>query len=326
MHNARVLVTNPGSSVIRLVYDLIEQGVQVTVETAEPDRTLADVVSRQLISVVTKADASAYDLVLRDSGEWHRPCGIQRDCGRVTLVGGGPGPSGLLTRAGFDAIARADVIVCDRLVPLGCLSAARTDAEIVYVGKMPHGEFTPQETINATLVEYALRDKHVVRLKGGDGFVFGRGGEEWIACKVNGIDVEVIPGVTSSVAVPALAGIPLTHRGMTQGFVVVSGHVEPDDPRSEVNWAAIAHSGLTVVVLMGVATVGAITAALITHGMADDTPAAAISDGGLPSMRLVSSTVTGLADGIAVAELRAPAVLVIGPVVHALQSSPGDNL
>ena len=193
---------------------------------------------------------------------------------------------------------------------------------MIHVGKIPRGDFTPQGRINEVLLEHARRGRHVVRFKGGDSFVFGRGGEEWNACVEAGIPVAVVPGVTSAVAVPELAGIPVTHRSVTQGFVVVSGHVPPDDPRNDVDWAALAQTGLTIVILMGVAALPEISAALIDAGMPDDTPAACIADGGLPSQRSCRATLLAIAEAAAESGISAPAVTVVGPVVTALKEQP----
>ena len=147
--------------------------------------------------------------------------------GRVVLVGGGPGDPGLLTVRGAERLAAADVVVVDRLAPLAVLDGLRPDVEIIDVGKIPRGRFTPQEQIDALLVEHALAGRTVVRLKGGDPFVFGRGREEVDACLAAGVAVEVVPGVSSAIAVPGLVGVPATHRGLSQGFTVVSGHAAP---------------------------------------------------------------------------------------------------
>ncbi|MGZ5368124.1 MAG: uroporphyrinogen-III C-methyltransferase, partial [Aeromicrobium sp.] len=163
--------------------------------------------------------------------------------GRVILVGGGPGDPGLLTLAGKEAIEKADVIVTDRLAPLAALRWARPDAEIIDVAKVPGGRSTTQDEINRLLVEHAKSGKTVVRFKGGDSFVFGRGGEELIACLDSGIPAHVVPGVTSAIAAPAAVNIPVTHRGVNQGFTVISGHVPPDDPESTLDYAALARSG-----------------------------------------------------------------------------------
>ena len=164
--------------------------------------------------------------------------------GVVTLVGGGPGDPGLVTVAGRDAIAAADVILTDRLVPQAALAWARPDAEIIDVAKVPGGRSTDQDEINRLLIEHAKAGNDVVRFKGGDSFVFGRGGEELLACADAGIEARVIPGVSSAIAVPAIAGIPVTHRGLTQAFTVVSGHVPPGHPDSTVDWAALARAGI----------------------------------------------------------------------------------
>lgn len=238
--------------------------------------------------------------------------------GRVYLVGGGPGDPGLLTVAGRDALAAADVVVTDRLGPVSAIADHAPHAEVVHVGKIPRGAFTPQERINQLLVEHALAGRTVVRLKGGDGYLFGRGGEEWNECVAAGIPVEVVPGVSSAFAVPALAGIPVTHRGLSQGVAVVSGHVSPDDERSEVDWSALATSRLTIVVLMGVATLGAIAQALITAGMPADTPAACIADGASPEQRSVRAPLSQIAAAADAGGFAPPAITVIGDVVDAL--------
>ncbi|WP_106819345.1 uroporphyrinogen-III C-methyltransferase [Janibacter massiliensis] len=238
--------------------------------------------------------------------------------GRVVLVGGGPGDPGLLTIAGRDALAEADVVVTDRLGPVAAIAEHAPHAEVVHVGKIPRGPFTPQERINEILVEHARAGKVVVRLKGGDGFVFGRGGEEWQECRAAGVPVEVIPGVSSATSVPALAGIPVTHRGLTQGVAVVSGHVAPDDPRSDVAWEALAAAGLTIVVLMGVAHLGAIAHTLVAAGLPAATPAACIMDGASPQQRVVAATLEQIAEAAAAARIGPPAITVIGPVVDAL--------
>ncbi len=236
--------------------------------------------------------------------------------GGVVLVGGGPGDPGLMTVAGLAAIREADVIVHDRLGPLECLAEARADAEIINVGKIPRGEFTPQERINEVLVDRAKQGLRVVRLKGGDNFVFGRGGEECVACHDAGIPVRIIPGVTSAVSVPALAGIPVTHRGLTQGFVVVSGHVPPSDPRSEVNWAALAASNLTLVVLMGVQNLPDIAAELQANGLSGSTPAAVIADGTTAQQRTLRAPLERIAAVAADDGIRPPAIVVIGQVAE----------
>ncbi len=234
--------------------------------------------------------------------------------GQVVLVGGGPGDAGLITVAGRAAIRAADVVVHDRLAPLAMLDEVRPGARIIDVAKVPGGATTPQEEINRLLVEHALAGSNVVRLKGGDNFVFGRGGEEWQACERAGIEVRIIPGVSSALAVPALAGIPLTHRTANHGFTVITGHVPPGDRRSMLDYAALARSGAALVVMMGVANLGPIAAALIDAGMDPATPAATVADGSLPGQRTVKAPLADIASTTAHAGIRAPAITVIGSV------------
>lgn len=177
-----VLLHSPQSGVAERIHALIEAGATLTVACAEPDAVLDDIASRGLIDVVAEADPLAFDVVVRDRTR-SESLARRPELGSVTLVGGGPGDIGLLTVAGMQAIREADVIVCDRLAPLGALVDARPDAEVIHVGKIPRGEFTPQERINEIIVQKALAGLNVVRFKGGDSFVFGRGGEEWIALK-----------------------------------------------------------------------------------------------------------------------------------------------
>ncbi|MET1038125.1 MAG: uroporphyrinogen-III C-methyltransferase [Aeromicrobium sp.] len=234
--------------------------------------------------------------------------------GSVTLVGGGPGDPGLVTVAGRAAIESADVIVTDRLAPLSALAWARPDVEIIDVAKIPGGRSTSQDDINQLLVEHAKAGQHVVRFKGGDNFVFGRGSEELLACLDVGIETRVVPGVTSAIAAPALAGIPVTHRGLTQGFTVISGHVPPGHPDSSLDYPSLARSGTTIVVLMGVRTLGAICTALQAAGLDPTTPAAVVADGSLPSQRVVRATLATIDAAASAAGLGAPAVAVIGAV------------
>ncbi len=235
--------------------------------------------------------------------------------GTVVLVGGGPGDPGLITVRGLAALRAADVIVHDRLAPLECLAEVRADAEVVPVGKVPRGHQTPQSDINAILIDRARRGLAVVRFKGGDNFVFGRGCEEWQACAAAGVPVRVIPGVTSAIAVPALAGIPVTHRSLTQGCTIVTGHVPPDDPRCTLDWDALARTKTTLVILMGVTYLAEITDRLVAAGMDPQTPAAAVADGATPRMRAARGTVGTLAARLADADIRPPAIIVIGAVV-----------
>jgi uroporphyrin-III C-methyltransferase / precorrin-2 dehydrogenase / sirohydrochlorin ferrochelatase len=235
--------------------------------------------------------------------------------GSVALVGGGPGDPGLITVRGRQLLAEADVVITDRLAPRSLLAELSPDVEIVDAAKVPRGAAVAQEHINALLVSHARAGRFVVRLKGGDPFVFGRGGEELLACLRAGIAVTVVPGVSSAVAVPAAAGVPLTHRGIAQEFHVVSAHVAPDDERSAVDWRALAASSATLVLLMATEHLKAIADTLIRHGRHARTPVSAISDGTLPSQRTINARLDTVARDCAKAGLRPPAVVVVGEVV-----------
>ena len=235
--------------------------------------------------------------------------------GSVVLVGGGPGDPGLVTVRGRQAVASADVVVADHLAPQALLASLPADVEVIDASKLPRGRSMAQEQINELLVDRARQGKRVVRLKGGDPFVFGRGYEELEACAAAGIPVEVVPGITSAIAVPELAGVPVTHRGLTHEFVVVSGHVPPGHPASLVDWAALGRLRGTIVVLMGVDTAPAISAALVQHGRDPQTPVAVVTDGATPAQRSVRTTLAGLAATIVEEDVRPPAVWVVGDVV-----------
>jgi uroporphyrin-III C-methyltransferase/precorrin-2 dehydrogenase/sirohydrochlorin ferrochelatase len=235
--------------------------------------------------------------------------------GSVVLVGGGPGDPGLVTVRGRQAVAGADVVVADHLAPQGLLASLPPEVEVIDASKLPRGRAMAQEQINTLMIDRAKRGKRVVRLKGGDPFVFGRGYEEVQACTAAGVPVEVVPGITSAIAVPELAGIPVTHRGLTHEFVVVSGHIPPGHPASLVDWAALGRLRGTVVVLMGVDNAPAISAALIEHGRDPRTPVAVVTDGATPAQRSLRTTLAGLAQAIADENVRPPAVWVVGEVV-----------
>lgn len=237
--------------------------------------------------------------------------------GRVILVGGGPGDPDLLTLRGYRALLDADVVVTDRLGPTGLLELLPADIEIIDVGKPPSGgHAAEQQAINALIVERARRGQLVVRLKGGDPFVFGRGSEEVDACAAAGVVVDVVPGLTSSVAAATLAGIPLTERGTTQHFTVVSGHVPPGDERSSVDWGLVAASAGTLVLLMAVANLRLITEALIASGRGPSTPSAVVENASLPNQRVVRAALGELADVAAATRVVPPAVVIIGDVVR----------
>jgi uroporphyrin-III C-methyltransferase/precorrin-2 dehydrogenase/sirohydrochlorin ferrochelatase len=234
----------------------------------------------------------------------------------VALVGGGPGDPGLLTVRGRQLLAEADVVVTDRLAPRSVLHELPPDVQIIDVAKIPYGRSVAQEHINAALIEHAQAGRFVVRLKGGDPYVFGRGSEEVIACLRAGVPVTVVPGVTSAVAVPAAAGVPVTHRGVAQEFSVVSVHVPPDDERSTVNWPALAATRGTLVLLMGVERLAAVADTLIRYGRSGSTPVSVVADGTLPTQRTIVATLDSVASRVLKDGIRPPAVVVIGEVVN----------
>lgn len=248
--------------------------------------------------------------------------GAGAPAGRVTIVGGGPGDPGLITVTGLERLRAADVVITDRLAPTALLDGLGPGVEIIRAGKGPGVHERSQDEINAALIEHALAGKHVVRLKGGDPYVFGRGMEEVLACEAAGIEVEVVPGVSSAVAVPALAGIPVTHRGVAQGFVVVSGHVPPGDPGSDVDWEALARSGCTIVVLMGTRHLEAIASSLVLGGRPAATPVACICEGFGPGERVVRSTLRTVVADARAQGVTHPAVIVVGEVAGELSVAP----
>lgn len=233
----------------------------------------------------------------------------------VALVGGGPGDPGLITVRGRQLLAEADVVVTDRLAPRALLDELSPEVEVVDAAKIPYGRSMAQEHINALLVDRAARGQFVVRLKGGDPYVFGRGAEEVLACRRAGVPVTVVPGVSSAIAVPAAAGVPVTHRGVAQDFHVLSVHVPPDDPRSTVDWTALASQTGTLVLLMAAGRLKPVAEALLRGGRAGSTPVAVVADGTLPSQRTVVATLDTVASKVATERIRPPTVVVIGDVV-----------
>jgi uroporphyrin-III C-methyltransferase/precorrin-2 dehydrogenase/sirohydrochlorin ferrochelatase len=234
--------------------------------------------------------------------------------GGVALIGAGPGDPELITVKGRRLLAEADVVVADRLASGLLLDGLRQDVELIDAAKVPYGRQLSQQKINELLVDRALAGKFVARLKGGDPYIFGRGGEELAACVEAGIAVEVVPGVTSAISVPALVGIPITHRGMTHEFTVVSGHLPPSHPDSLVDWGALGRLRGTLVLLMAVRNLAAITARLIIAGRDPATPAAIIQDGSTSRERIYRGTLADISTLGAVP----PAVIVIGDVAKIL--------
>jgi uroporphyrinogen III methyltransferase / synthase len=235
--------------------------------------------------------------------------------GIVYLVGAGPGDPGLMTARALELIGSADAVFHDRLIPPGALDGAREDAELVYVGKAPGEPAMPQEEIGERLIEAARTGKSVVRLKGGDPFVFGRGGEEGEALRAAGIEFEVVPGVTAGVAASAYAGIPVTHRDDASAVAFVTGHEDPEKEESALEWEALARFPGTLVFYMGVKRLAANAAALIEAGRDAEEPAAAIERGTMEGQRTVVATLGTLAEGVGREGIGAPALIVVGPVV-----------
>ncbi|MEW2035638.1 uroporphyrinogen-III C-methyltransferase [Streptomyces sp. NPDC005534] len=240
----------------------------------------------------------------------------------VALVGGGPGDPDLITVRGRRLLAEADVVIADRLGPRDLLAELPPHVEVIDAAKIPYGRYMAQEAINNALIEHAKQGKSVVRLKGGDPFVFGRGMEEAQALAEAGIACTVVPGISSSISVPGAAGIPVTHRGVAHEFTVVSGHVAPDDERSLVDWAALARLRGTLVVLMGVDKIGRIADTLVAHGKPADTPVALVQEGTTAAQRRVDATLATVAETVRAEDVRPPAVIVIGEVVNAGPGTP----
>ncbi|HEY3605306.1 MAG TPA: uroporphyrinogen-III C-methyltransferase [Sporichthyaceae bacterium] len=243
-----------------------------------------------------------------EAGRSDKPAG-------VALVGGGPGDPDLITVRGKQLLALADVVVTDRLAPPALLAELGAHVEVIDASKIPYGRAMAQQAINDLLIEHARAGRFVVRLKGGDPYVFGRGYEELEACAAAGVPCTVVPGISSSIAVPALAGIPVTHRGVAHEFTVVSGHIGPEDPDSLTNWAALAQLRGTIVLLMAVDKLPAITAALIAGGRDPNTAAAIVQEGSTAGQRVLRATLGELAAAAREAGIRPPAIAVIGDVV-----------
>ncbi|WP_137873038.1 uroporphyrinogen-III C-methyltransferase [Rhodococcus sp. Q] len=232
----------------------------------------------------------------------------------VALVGGGPGDPDLITVRGRRLLARADVVVADRLAPPELLAELGPQVEVIDAAKIPYGRAMAQEAINAALIDNARAGKFVVRLKGGDPYVFGRGFEELEACVEAGVPVTVVPGITSAIAVPSAAGIPVTHRGVTHEFVVVSGHVAPDHPDSLTDWSALAKLRGTLVILMGVERIEKFAATLVEGGRSADTPVTVVQEGTTRGQRELRADLGTVAARVREEGIRPPAIIVVGPV------------
>ena len=292
--------------------DNAREGSAVTPATAQHDGLAIGVLAggdhRRSASVRTSIlDALAGSGVLGISDPGDKPVG-------VALVGGGPGDPDLITVRGRRLLAQADVVVADHLAPQPLLAELAPHVEVIDAAKLPYGRAMAQQAINATLVDRAKAGKFVVRLKGGDPYVFGRGFEELEACAEAGVPVTVVPGITSAISVPSAAGIPVTHRGVTHEFVVVSGHVAPGHPDSLTDWGALAKLRGTLVLLMAVARIEQFADALIAGGRPSDTPVAVVQEGTLRSQRVLRADLATVAARVDEEDIRPPAIIVIGPV------------
>ncbi|MBA4496297.1 uroporphyrinogen-III C-methyltransferase [Paenactinomyces guangxiensis] len=236
--------------------------------------------------------------------------------GMVYLVGAGPGDPGLITVKGLEAIKKADVIVYDRLASPQLLRYAREDAELIYVGKLPDRHTLKQEEINELLAEKAKEGKVVTRLKGGDPFIFGRGGEEAERCVDEGIPFEVVPGITSAVAVPAYAGIPVTHRDFNSSFAIVTGHERPDKTESSIRWDRLATATETLIFLMGVSNLPFIVEQLVNHGRSKETPVGLVRWGTRVEQETLTGTLENIVQKVQETGFRSPAIIIVGEVVR----------
>lgn len=283
---------------------------------ATPDGVLTVAVHADGDPLLARDAARALATTLATGGTDLRRRRARTGPGWVALVGGGPGHGALLTARGHELLAAADVVVVDRLAPRDLVEALPRGVRVVDVGKAPGRHAMPQDRICDLLVEEALAGRGVVRLKGGDPYVFGRGGEERLACEAGGVAVEVVPGVTSAVAVPAAAGIPVTHRGVSRGFTVATGHDELPrvPPRTD-------H---TLVLLMGVGTLRRSAQVLVDAGRSPDCPVAVIERGWLPTQRTTLGTLADIADLADAAAVENPAVVVVGDVVRLCPDWPLD--
>jgi len=234
--------------------------------------------------------------------------------GGVALVGGGPGDPELITVRGRRLLAHADVVVADRLAPPQLLAELPPHVEVIDAAKIPYGRAMAQEAINDVLIDRARAGKFVVRLKGGDPFVFARGYEEVLACTEAGIPVTVVPGITSAIAVPALAGVPVTHRAVNHEFVVVSGHISPGDPESLIDWDALARLSGTLVLLMAVERIELFADVLIKGGRPAQTPVLVVQHGTTSAQRTLRGTLADVAERVRAEGIRPPAIIVIGAV------------
>ena len=285
-------------------------GTAVTPAVAEHDGLLFGVLSggnpRRSAGVRDALLEAVQSGVIDEHTEPHAP--------GVALIGGGPGAPDLITVRGRRLLAKADVVITDHLAPRELLEELGPDVEVIDASKIPYGRAASQAVINETLIESVRAGKFVARLKGGDPYVFGRGFEELLACDEAGVPVTTVPGVTSAFSAPAMAEVPVTHRGVAHEAVVVSGHVAPDDERSLVDWEALARLRGTLVLLMAVKRIEAFAETLIKHGRPADTPVAVVQEATTGTQRNLRTTLARVAQDIQNQDIKPPAVIVIGPV------------
>jgi uroporphyrin-III C-methyltransferase/precorrin-2 dehydrogenase/sirohydrochlorin ferrochelatase len=271
---------------------------------------IAGPVAEHLFSGQEESAAALMDKLLDEAAT----DGDQSPRGEVYLVGTGPGDPDLLTFRALRLMQQADVVLYDRLIGDGILNLVRRDASRIYVGKMKEDHTVAQEEISEMLVRLAQEGKRVLRLKGGDPFVFGRGGEEIATLAENGVAFQVIPGVTAANGCSTYAGIPLTHRDHAQGYIVVTGHEK--DGELNLNWDSLIQPRQTVVIYMGLTSLGSITEGFLKHGADPATPAAVIENGTREGQRVITGTLESLQDKSAVAEIKSPALIIVGSVVN----------
>ncbi|MBY3791932.1 uroporphyrinogen-III C-methyltransferase [Rhodococcus fascians] len=315
--NIAIVAEATASKIFCVRADIAKDGTAVTPASAEWDGLTLGVLAggehRRSAAVRNAVVEALQSGVVADSA--HAPLT------GVALVGGGPGDPDLITVRGRRLLAYADVVVADRLAPPELLAELGPHVEVIDASKIPYGRAMAQEAINQALIDGAKAGKFVVRLKGGDPYVFGRGYEELEALAAEGIPVTVVPGITSAISVPSSAGIPVTHRAVTHEFVVVSGHVAPDHPDSLVDWDALAKLKGTIVLLMAVERIGLFADVLMAGGRPSDTPVIVVQEGTMRTQREVRATLSTVADAVREAEIRPPAIVVIGTVagfsVHA---------
>ncbi|KDE97941.1 uroporphyrin-III C-methyltransferase [Mycolicibacterium aromaticivorans JS19b1 = JCM 16368] len=310
--NAAIVAEADRRQIFCVRADIAREGSAVTPATFDHDGLLVGVLAggehRRSAAIRTAIrEAFQQGLITAEAPDDVTP-------GSVALVGGGPGDPELITVRGRRLLARADVVVADRLAPPELLAELGSHVEVIDAAKIPYGRAMAQEAINKILIDRAREGRFVVRFKGGDPFVFARGYEEVLACAEAGIPVTVVPGVTSAISVPAMAGVPVTHRAVNHEFVVVSGHLAPDHPESLVNWNALAQLSGTLVLLMAVERIELFAQALMSGGRPAETPVLVVQHGTTAAERVLRTTLRDAPDRIRADGIRPPAIIVIGPV------------